>query len=196
MSLPRINVVFGEIYIAFQIIWSCLPPVGNFFLVNPPKCFCPISSEQIIWKDLYFFPQIPSTNTQSTGFINALFLIVIAFFIFLEAIERLLDPPDISTDKLLVVFINPTNPQPQIRLVCGCRRALCQSVRNVRFSRWSWAFAWRRLARSFTPRPLSRRRKCKHARLAEIYRLSNQTPYFRCLFACFGGHIGFGICYH
>lgn len=36
------------------------------------------------------------------GFINALFLIVIAFFIFLEAIERLIDPPPINTDKLLV----------------------------------------------------------------------------------------------
>ncbi|VDK74422.1 unnamed protein product [Anisakis simplex] len=36
-----------------------------------------------------------------SGFINALFLIVIAFFIFLEALERLYDPPDISTDKLM-----------------------------------------------------------------------------------------------
>lgn len=36
------------------------------------------------------------------GFINALFLIVIAFFIFLEALERLYDPPDISIDKLMV----------------------------------------------------------------------------------------------
>lgn len=40
-----------------------------------------------------------------SGFINALFLIVIAFFIFLEALERLIDPPDISTDKLMVVAV-------------------------------------------------------------------------------------------
>ncbi|VDK87227.1 unnamed protein product [Onchocerca ochengi] len=39
------------------------------------------------------------------GFINALFLIVIAFFIFLEALERLYDPPDISTDKLMIVAV-------------------------------------------------------------------------------------------
>jgi zinc transporter 5/7 len=40
------------------------------------------------------------------GFINALFLIVIAFFIFLEAIERLIDPPPINTDKLLVRLLH------------------------------------------------------------------------------------------
>ncbi|VDD87358.1 unnamed protein product [Enterobius vermicularis] len=40
-----------------------------------------------------------------SGFINALFLIVIAFFIFLEALERLYDPPDVSTDKLMVVAV-------------------------------------------------------------------------------------------
>lgn len=37
-----------------------------------------------------------------SGFINALFLIVIALFIFLEALERLYDPPDVHTDKLMV----------------------------------------------------------------------------------------------
>lgn len=40
-----------------------------------------------------------------SGFINALFLIVIAFFILLEALERLYDPPDVSTDKLMVVAV-------------------------------------------------------------------------------------------
>lgn len=40
-----------------------------------------------------------------SGFINALFLIVIAFFIFLEALERLYDPPEIKTDKLMVVAV-------------------------------------------------------------------------------------------
>lgn len=37
-----------------------------------------------------------------SGFINALFLIVIALFIFMEALERLYDPPDVHTDKLMV----------------------------------------------------------------------------------------------
>lgn len=37
-----------------------------------------------------------------SGFINGLFLLVIAFFVFVAAIGRLLDPPDIHTEKLLV----------------------------------------------------------------------------------------------
>uniref|UniRef100_A0A914XFY1 Proton-coupled zinc antiporter SLC30A5 n=1 Tax=Plectus sambesii TaxID=2011161 RepID=A0A914XFY1_9BILA len=40
-----------------------------------------------------------------SGFINALFLIVIAFFIFLEALERLYDPPEVHTEKLLIVSV-------------------------------------------------------------------------------------------
>uniref|UniRef100_A0A0N5AY42 Proton-coupled zinc antiporter SLC30A5 n=1 Tax=Syphacia muris TaxID=451379 RepID=A0A0N5AY42_9BILA len=40
-----------------------------------------------------------------SGFINALFLIVIALFVFLEALERLYDPPDVSTDKLMIVAV-------------------------------------------------------------------------------------------
>ncbi|KAI6241374.1 hypothetical protein M3Y99_00364400 [Aphelenchoides fujianensis] len=40
-----------------------------------------------------------------SGFINALFLMVIAFFIFLEALERLVDPPSVTTDKLLLVAV-------------------------------------------------------------------------------------------
>lgn len=39
-----------------------------------------------------------------SGFINALFLVVIALFIFLEALERLYDPPDINTNKLMVFY--------------------------------------------------------------------------------------------
>jgi len=40
-----------------------------------------------------------------SGFINAIFLIVIAFFVFSAAIVRLFDPPDIITDKLLFVSV-------------------------------------------------------------------------------------------
>ena len=40
-----------------------------------------------------------------SGFINALFLIVIAFFIFMEALERLYDPPNVQTDKLMFVAV-------------------------------------------------------------------------------------------
>ena len=37
-----------------------------------------------------------------SGFVNGLFLIVIAGFILTEAVGRLVDPPDINTDRLLV----------------------------------------------------------------------------------------------
>jgi len=50
-----------------------------------------------------FFIQFSIITFGHLGFINALFLIVIAMFIFLEALERLYDPPDVHTDKLLVI---------------------------------------------------------------------------------------------
>ena len=37
-----------------------------------------------------------------SGFVNSLFLIAIAMAVLSEALGRLLDPPDIITDKLLV----------------------------------------------------------------------------------------------
>lgn len=37
-----------------------------------------------------------------SGFINGLFLMVIAFFVFMESVTRLLDPPNINTDMLTV----------------------------------------------------------------------------------------------
>lgn len=39
-----------------------------------------------------------------SGFINGLFLMVIAFFVFMESVTRLLDPPNINTDMLTVSF--------------------------------------------------------------------------------------------
>uniref|UniRef100_A0A0N4ZFN1 Proton-coupled zinc antiporter SLC30A5 n=1 Tax=Parastrongyloides trichosuri TaxID=131310 RepID=A0A0N4ZFN1_PARTI len=40
-----------------------------------------------------------------SGFINAMFLVVIAISIFFEAIGRIIDPPEIKTDKLLFVAV-------------------------------------------------------------------------------------------
>ncbi|XP_030624100.1 proton-coupled zinc antiporter SLC30A5 isoform X2 [Chanos chanos] len=40
-----------------------------------------------------------------SGFINGLFLMVIAFFVFVESITRLIDPPNINTDMLTPVSI-------------------------------------------------------------------------------------------
>ena len=40
-----------------------------------------------------------------SGFVNGLFLVVIACFVLGEGMERLLDPPNINTEKLLVVSV-------------------------------------------------------------------------------------------
>ncbi len=37
-----------------------------------------------------------------SGFVNGLFLVVIACFVLTESMERLLDPPNVSTERLLV----------------------------------------------------------------------------------------------
>ena len=40
-----------------------------------------------------------------SGFVNALFLVIIAFFVLVEALDRLFDPPHISSERLLVVSV-------------------------------------------------------------------------------------------
>ncbi|ESP05676.1 hypothetical protein LOTGIDRAFT_103228 [Lottia gigantea] len=40
-----------------------------------------------------------------SGFINGLFLVVIAIFVFSEAVGRLFEPPEISTERLLIVSV-------------------------------------------------------------------------------------------
>ena len=39
------------------------------------------------------------------GFINGLFLLFISFFIFSEAVERLVEPPEVKHERLLVVSV-------------------------------------------------------------------------------------------
>lgn len=39
-----------------------------------------------------------------SGFINGLFLVVISIFVFIEALIRLFDPPEIESGKLIVGF--------------------------------------------------------------------------------------------
>lgn len=41
-----------------------------------------------------------------SGFINGLFLMVIAFFVFVESVTRVIDPPNINTDMLTVCTAN------------------------------------------------------------------------------------------
>lgn len=40
-----------------------------------------------------------------SGFVNGLFLMVISLYVFSEAVSRLLDPPHVSTQRLLVVSV-------------------------------------------------------------------------------------------
>jgi zinc transporter 5/7 len=40
-----------------------------------------------------------------SGFVNGLFLVVVAFFVFYEAIGRLFEPPEIDTNRLLIVSV-------------------------------------------------------------------------------------------
>lgn len=49
----------------------------------------------------YFFFRYGRVEILS-GFVNGLFLMVIAFFVFVEAISRLIDPPNINTVMLAV----------------------------------------------------------------------------------------------
>nr|KAG5703660.1 hypothetical protein BaRGS_002534 [Batillaria attramentaria] len=41
-----------------------------------------------------------------SGFINGLFLVVIAIFVFTEALARLFEPPDVKTERLLVLSVD------------------------------------------------------------------------------------------
>ncbi|XP_068694345.1 proton-coupled zinc antiporter SLC30A5-like [Montipora foliosa] len=40
-----------------------------------------------------------------SGFVNGIFLVVIAFFVFVAALQRLFDPPTVNTERLLVVSV-------------------------------------------------------------------------------------------
>ena len=45
-----------------------------------------------------------------SGFVNGLFLVVISVFVFVAALQRLYDPPTVSTERLLVsVLYNLSN---------------------------------------------------------------------------------------
>ena len=37
-----------------------------------------------------------------SGYVNGIFLVVISFFVFLAALQRLFDPPKVNTERLLV----------------------------------------------------------------------------------------------
>ncbi len=57
------------------------------------------------WKPTHLFSYGYGRVEILSGFVNGLFLVGIACFVLSEALSRLLEPPSINTDKLLVVSI-------------------------------------------------------------------------------------------
>eukprot|EP00123_Amoebidium_parasiticum_P001849 comp13050_c0_seq1/m.8322 comp13050_c0_seq1/g.8322 ORF comp13050_c0_seq1/g.8322 comp13050_c0_seq1/m.8322 type:complete len:406 (-) comp13050_c0_seq1:536-1753(-) len=39
------------------------------------------------------------------GFVNGVFLVFVAFFVFTESVERIMEPPEVNTDRLLLVSV-------------------------------------------------------------------------------------------
>lgn len=57
------------------------------------------------WKATRLFPFGYDRVEVLSGFINGLFLVVIAIFVFTEALGRLFEPPDVKTERLLTVSV-------------------------------------------------------------------------------------------
>ena len=57
------------------------------------------------WKPTQLFSYGYGRVEVLSGFVNGLFLVVIALFVFEEALDRLLEPPSINTERLLFVSV-------------------------------------------------------------------------------------------
>jgi zinc transporter 5/7 len=57
------------------------------------------------WKSNKVFSYGYGRMETLSGFINGLFLLTIAFYVFMEAVDRLVDPPHIDTNRLLIVSV-------------------------------------------------------------------------------------------
>lgn len=57
------------------------------------------------WKSTRIFPYGYGRVEVLSGFVNGLFLLVVACFLLVVAFQRLLDPPNINTDKLMAVSV-------------------------------------------------------------------------------------------
>ncbi|XP_069671954.1 proton-coupled zinc antiporter SLC30A5-like isoform X2 [Periplaneta americana] len=64
-----------------------------------------LASVMARWKPSKTFSYGYGRVEDLSGFVNGLFLMVISLFVFSEAVSRLLDPPHISTQRLLVVSV-------------------------------------------------------------------------------------------
>lgn len=74
-------------------------------MINLDFFFFKIASVVTKWKsnEQYSYGYVRAEI--AAGFINALFLIFISFFILSEAVERLVEPPEVKHERLLVVSI-------------------------------------------------------------------------------------------
>ncbi|XP_071964854.1 proton-coupled zinc antiporter SLC30A5-like [Antedon mediterranea] len=57
------------------------------------------------WKSTRIFSYGYGRVEILSGFVNALFLVVVSFFVFTAALGRLLDPPEINTERLMTVSV-------------------------------------------------------------------------------------------
>lgn len=67
----------------------------DLFVLAWCLCFCVC----VVFLSLFFFLRYGRVEILS-GFVNGLFLMVIAFFVFVESLSRLIDPPNINTVML------------------------------------------------------------------------------------------------
>ena len=105
-----------DVYLCVQL-WSCVDVVWvhqwsvemlSGFING--LCWCCLGSSMVCvdvvwvhrWSVLMLSGYSYDRVEMLSGFINGLFLIVIAFFVFAAALVRLLDPPTIKTERLLV----------------------------------------------------------------------------------------------
>ena len=84
------------------------------------------------WKPTRLYSFGYSKVETLSGFVNGLFLIVIAVFVLTEALERLLEPPQISTDRLLVRSTMSLCCHSLVSIQPGCFSSwiLCESHWN------------------------------------------------------------------
>ncbi|XP_050401353.1 proton-coupled zinc antiporter SLC30A5 [Patella vulgata] len=84
----------GLISDGFHMLFDCSALVMGLY-----------ASIMVRWKPTRIFSFGYDRVEVLSGFINGLFLVVIAIFVFSEAVGRLFEPPEISTERLLIVSV-------------------------------------------------------------------------------------------
>nr|XP_020037627.1 zinc transporter 7 isoform X4 [Castor canadensis] len=95
---PKFN-LFGKISGWFRSILSDKTSRNLFFFLCLNLSFAFVELLYGIWSNWYVRAEVLA------GFVNGLFLIFTAFFIFSEGVERALAPPDVHHERLLLVSV-------------------------------------------------------------------------------------------